>query len=306
MSLFTYLLSRSWTDIVLFALTLFILYIAALSAYRLYFCPIAQFPGPKLAALTLWYEFYYDVILSGRYQWQIREMHARYGPIIRISPFELHVDDPKFYDELYVGPKIRITHKYERSIQGFGRDPAAFSTIPHAVHRMRRAALNPFFSKKSVNELTPVIQAKIQQLCTRLREFKGTGAPINMVHAYSAFTVDVITEYMFARSLDNLEAPNFDPSWHEAMMTASRMFNLGNQLPQIVTLSRLVPEWFVKAVNPAMSVLPRLAKVSYQVFSFFSAIRLTSISCVATILKRSAKGTRIHLRRLVIERSSIP
>lgn len=270
MSLFTFLLSRSWTDIVLLALTLVILYIAGLSIYRLYFCPIARFPGPRLAALTLWYEFYFDVILSGRYQWKIREMHARYGPIVRITPFELHVDDPKFYDELYVGPGIRITDKYQRSIQGFGRDPAAFSTIPHAVHRMRRAALNPFFSKKSVNELMPVIQAKIDQLCARLEGFKGTGASVNMVHAYSAFTVDVITEYMFARSLDHLKASDFDPSWHEAIMTVSRMFNLAYQFPLTVTLTRLVPEWFVKAYIPSMSVLPELARVIAKSFPLCS------------------------------------
>ena len=71
--------------------------------YRLYLSPIASFPGPKLAALTLWYEFYYDVILDGRYTWKIAELHEQYGPIIRINPYEIHVIDPEFIDELYVG-----------------------------------------------------------------------------------------------------------------------------------------------------------------------------------------------------------
>src|SRR6185295_6222932 len=49
------------------------------AVYRLFFSPIAHFPGPKLAAVTFWYEFYYDVVLSGSYVWKILEMHERYG-----------------------------------------------------------------------------------------------------------------------------------------------------------------------------------------------------------------------------------
>ena len=49
--------------------------------WRLYFSPIAQIPGPRLAALTLWVEFYYDVVLCGRYTFKIAEYHEKYGPL---------------------------------------------------------------------------------------------------------------------------------------------------------------------------------------------------------------------------------
>ncbi len=55
------------------------LYLVALGVYRLYFSPSARFPGPKLAALTYWYEFYYDVWLEGQYTWKIRDLHNKYG-----------------------------------------------------------------------------------------------------------------------------------------------------------------------------------------------------------------------------------
>lgn len=71
--------------------------------YRLYLSPVASFPGPKLAALTFGYEFYYDIIKRGRYTWKISDLHKQYGPIIRINPYEIHVIDPEFYDELYIG-----------------------------------------------------------------------------------------------------------------------------------------------------------------------------------------------------------
>jgi len=51
----------------------------AVVVYRLYFHPLASFPGPKLAAATLWYETYYDAFQGGQYMWKIAEMHKRYG-----------------------------------------------------------------------------------------------------------------------------------------------------------------------------------------------------------------------------------
>ena len=46
---------------------------------RLYFHPLAHIPGPRLAALTWWYEFYFDVIQPGRYVFKIQELHKQYG-----------------------------------------------------------------------------------------------------------------------------------------------------------------------------------------------------------------------------------
>lgn len=56
-----------------------VLYTASLTVYRLYLSPLAKFPGPRLAAATLWYEYYHDVVRRGRYTWKIAELHAQYG-----------------------------------------------------------------------------------------------------------------------------------------------------------------------------------------------------------------------------------
>lgn len=54
--------------------------------YRLYFHPLSKFPGPKLAALTTWYEGYYDIVHRGRYLWEMEKMHKAYGTHVRDSP----------------------------------------------------------------------------------------------------------------------------------------------------------------------------------------------------------------------------
>lgn len=60
-------------------LSLSALYVVSLVIQRLLFSPIAKFPGPKLAAVTSWYELYYDVIHNGKYLFEIEKMHDKYG-----------------------------------------------------------------------------------------------------------------------------------------------------------------------------------------------------------------------------------
>ena len=66
---------------------LLLVYLVCLSVWRLCLCSLAGFPGPKLAALTLWYECYYDVLKpgGGLYIWKIEEMHKKYGNTILSS-----------------------------------------------------------------------------------------------------------------------------------------------------------------------------------------------------------------------------
>lgn len=59
-------------------------YVLTLAIYRLYFHPLAAFPGLKLAAMTYWYDFYYDMAkgpFPGRGVYQIEYLHSIYGTL---------------------------------------------------------------------------------------------------------------------------------------------------------------------------------------------------------------------------------
>lgn len=61
------------------AVALSIAYYICLVLYRLFFHPLAKFPGPKLAAATNLYEYYFDVAKRGMFIWEIERMHEKYG-----------------------------------------------------------------------------------------------------------------------------------------------------------------------------------------------------------------------------------
>lgn len=69
------------SDVLVTASLLIASFVIARSVYRLYLHPLANVPGPKLAALTSWYELWYDCFKEGggQYAFKMREMHDAYG-----------------------------------------------------------------------------------------------------------------------------------------------------------------------------------------------------------------------------------
>lgn len=105
--------------------------------YRVFFSPLAKFPGPKLAAMTSLYEFYFDYVKKAKYCFEIERMHQVYGesnifplrssvylnstgPIVRINPRELSIADTSFYDKVYVSGSVRRTQGYSQFASGIG------------------------------------------------------------------------------------------------------------------------------------------------------------------------------------------
>jgi hypothetical protein len=75
-----------------------ILYPITKIIYRLYFHPLTSIPGPKLAAATSLYNAYYDILGTGLVK-HLPALHAKYGPIIRTQPNEVHVADLDGYNQ---------------------------------------------------------------------------------------------------------------------------------------------------------------------------------------------------------------
>ncbi|KUJ11165.1 cytochrome P450 [Mollisia scopiformis] len=182
---------------ILFVFIASVAYTIWLTIYRLYFSPISHIPGPKLAAASWWYEFYFQVIKGGQYFKKIAKLHEQYSPIVRITPLEVHIDDPEFVDTIYTNAERRDKTPWHKN--AFSSDTSAFATADHDLHRTRRATLNPYFSKSQIRKFAPWIQERANMLCRRFQEeYKGTDNVLTINEAFSCLTADSVMEYSFA------------------------------------------------------------------------------------------------------------
>jgi cytochrome P450 len=182
------------------------------------------------------------------------------GPIVRINPYELHIDDPEFYDEVYSGPATR-RDKWPWFYKLFGSTLSMFGTIPHDLHRLRRAALNPYFSKQSVTRLVPVIQSLLGTLSETFREAQKSREPVNLGVVYTALTTDVITEYSFGNPYGFLAKLDAASDFHALMVEAGLVSHLFKQFGWLFPMTQAMPTWFVALSNPQMMSLVHLENV---------------------------------------------
>ncbi|KAK0112469.1 hypothetical protein ONS96_001706 [Cadophora gregata f. sp. sojae] len=231
----------------------------SLAIYRLYFSPLAKFPGPKLAAVTSLYHFYYDVILGGQYIWEIEKMHQKYGPIVRIRPDVLHMNDPEYIDPIYGAPGKR-RDKYKIAVNGFATPNAALGTTYHEVHRVRRSVLNPFFSKQNVRRLEPVLQGCLRKVLGRLERQANTKEPIVTNLMYSAVTSDIISDYCFGESYNNLDKEDFNERFFSAFRESVKGYHFACWNPWLVPTMRALPQSLVVILMPQVDVFLSMVK----------------------------------------------
>jgi hypothetical protein len=152
--------------------------------YNLFWSPLRSVPGPKWYAATpfprLWLYF------SGREPWVVKEMHGRYGPIVRLAPYEVSFIDEKAWPEIY-GYKA-ATHKDETF---YPFSPATKNSLILADdenhHRMRKMLL-PAFSTRALREQSGLLDGYVTRLVKVLRSRVETEDVVDLVKMYNLTT----------------------------------------------------------------------------------------------------------------------
>ncbi|KXX76482.1 Trichodiene oxygenase [Madurella mycetomatis] len=250
------LIQQYWGHLAFLFLAAVSLYYIAIAIHRLYLSPLgrAGIPGPKLAGLSFLYEAYYEAWLGGQMFQHVRELHKKYGPIVRITPDEVHFEDPEIID--YVFPTGgRKTDKPAWLHTRTGTPESIFSTIHHDQHRQRRNAVSSFFSPASVHRLEHVLKDNLTKLLARLDAHGRSGDVVQIHYVFKALASDLITFYSFDQCLNLLDAPDYGKDDFDATDKFFHMTHMGKVFPWLMGLFTRAPNWIVRVLFPDLMAM---------------------------------------------------
>ena len=127
---------------------------------------------------------------------------------------------------------------------------------------MRRAPLNRFFSKKSVQDYSGLIRSTVDKLCGRFEEFQTSKTPVDLRVAYAAFSIDVISTFCYGRPYNTLDRPDMEPGVHTSITSSGEISLLLKQCPWILKIANRLPYWLVALLNKNASTLINRKKAS--------------------------------------------
>ncbi|GAB0146036.1 elymoclavine monooxygenase [Epichloe bromicola] len=161
------------------------------SLYRLYFHPLRKIPGPRTAALTSLYGFYWNWIRDEGYSKLFNPLHKRYDScIIRIGPNHVHINQPETFDEIFkAGSTWRKDNSFYKHFNGLD------AMIEPTQYRTYRTHLAPLYAQRSIDGLTPKLHDDLVVTAERMAKSIGNSEPVNMVKILRTLSDITLSEY---------------------------------------------------------------------------------------------------------------
>ena len=174
------------------------------------------------------------------------------GPIVRISPHEVHIRDSDYF--LQLNANTSKLDKYAWYYNFVASPLSGALTTSHELHRTRRAAMARYFSTANVTSLEPLIQSCVSKLISRLDEHRLQGKVVDLSNAYRCIATDVITEYALPRSRLMLDTPDFAASYNRVLRNFANIAIWHRHIPIIFPIFDAMPRWVIAKMDPGPSL----------------------------------------------------
>lgn len=153
------------------------------------------------------------MVLRGKLPMEARELHEKYGDVVRVSPDQLSFIDPEAWKEVYgIRPGLPQRPKDQRHVSvGPNSTPSILRTDDQTHGRYRRS-LSHGFSEGSLQKQEPIVKSYIDLLVQRLYEQTTAGggsSKVDMVRWYNFTTFDIIGDLAFGESFGCLDESEY-------------------------------------------------------------------------------------------------
>ncbi|KAI1437349.1 isotrichodermin C-15 hydroxylase [Xylaria sp. CBS 124048] len=188
-----------------------LLYSIGLVIYRVFFHPLAKYPGPFLAKITDAHQLYHA--WKGDRHLQFWRMHERYGKIVRFGPNSLSFNSNGALRDIYgFKANVRKAAFYDAFAHPV---PNTHNTRDKTVHARKRRVLSQAFSEKAMKEMERYILANVRSFCGQIGlgagdggDRKGWTPAKNMADWCNYLAMDILGDLCFGKAFHMLERPD--------------------------------------------------------------------------------------------------
>jgi hypothetical protein len=99
------------------------------------------------------------------------------GPIIRIGPNEIHIEDSQYFDTIF---GFRPLNKEALTAKEFGINHALFGVEDYKTYTKKRAAFGDAFSRSKLFKIQDQINKDIENGCAWVEEQSKDGGPVDL------------------------------------------------------------------------------------------------------------------------------
>lgn len=163
-----------------------------------------------------------------------------------------------------------------------------FGTVPHDHHRIRRGALNNYFSKQAIYKLEPVLYENLDKLMGQIKGYQKSGQILSLSDMLAGFSGDVIMvsreswfvtrlsyaalgrfidsyakDYCFGTNMNLVEDPVAQRDWHSLWINISGSGALAKQFEIYGTIIRITPPWIAEYLDDRFRLFTRIFNVGF-------------------------------------------
>jgi len=152
-------------------------------------------------------------------------------------------------------------------------------TVLHDVHRMRRTAINPLFSKSATVQAEITMRLYAHKLGDALVQRQELVGYADLKVLFSAYANDVLTEYLFDRSGRNSMLDDWKraETWSNTIKTVAALTPIFKQFPWTMKLAKKLPRGLLSWLSTEITVVIRLFDVSICLCLYRNRCTLVSV-----------------------------